>query len=405
MPPANLEEIITDIKRIGFNEWLSHALVAAFKDARKGKLKTHDEHSFEVNWMQNITKLQTSILECTYEPSASVAFVIFEPMIREIFAAPFRDRIVHPFLYNMQAGWWDRRFIYDSYSCREYKGTLFGIKRAQKLMRQASAGGAKEAYIVKLDLKGYFMSLPRTKLYARVRWGLDQQFKDYKNDPAGYRLYRTCDYLWRKILFDDPASKAWRRGSIHNWDPDVLPPEKSLFTQQPGYGIVIGNLTSQLVSNIYLDQLDRFVKFDLGYKYYGRYVDDFFIIVPATEYAKVKTDIKKIEVFLKSELGLTLHTKKRYYQPVEKGMSFLGARVYLNALYPSDRLQKKFHISAEKFAYGYKDVDSIISYLGLMKHLDAHKYLERAFDNMGWDYHAPGENKNCGKKPKKEKGD
>lgn len=384
MEAINVKDKISEVYKEGVRYWLLKELIVAFQEARKGKLKTCDEHSFEQHWLENLVNLRDSILEYRYEPSASVAFVIFEPMVREIFAAPFRDRVVHHFLYNMQAGWWDRRFLYDAYSCRVGKGTLFGVQRAQRFMQKATDNYTRKAYIVKLDIRGYFMSLPREKLYERVSWGLKRQFADALNDRMGYQIYKICDFLWRKVLFDDPASKAWRRGVRSNWRPDVLPPEKSLFSQPPGQGIVIGNLTSQLVSNIYLDQLDRFIFYDLGYKNYGRYVDDFFIMVPEEEYEKLKTDIPMIEYFLKTELGLTLHKKKRYYQEVNKGMGFLGARVYPHCLYPSDRLQKKFRKAAMEFVYGYKDVESIVSYLGIMLHMDSRKIEKEVFSKYGW---------------------
>lgn len=384
MEPVNLRSEIEDIYAVGLRRWLLVRLTQAFQEARKGKLKTCDEHTFEQHWMENIVSLRDSILEYRYNPSASVTFVIFDPMVREIFAAPFRDRVVHHFLYNMQAGWWDRRFIYDSYSCRVGKGTLFGIQRAQRFMQKVTDNYSKKAYIVKLDVRGYFMSLPREKLYERVKWGLKEQFKDVMDDRMGYQIYKICDFLWRKVLFDDPASKAWRRGPKSNWDSDILPTEKSLFMQPPGQGIVIGNLTSQLVSNIYLDRLDRFIFHELGYKNYGRYVDDFFIMVPEEEYEKLKMDIPRIEFFLKTELGLTLHKKKRYCQEVQRGMSFLGARVYPHCLYPSDRLQKKFRKAARGLMSGHKDTDSIISYLGIMLHLDSKKLEKEIFEKYGW---------------------
>ena len=384
MEPIDPENKVDKIYRDGLRQWLLEELTAAFTEARKGKIKTCDEHSFELHWLRNLVNLRDSILEYRYEPSASVSFVIFDPMVREIFAAPFRDRVVHHFLYNMQAGWWDRRFLYDSYSCRVGKGTLFGMRRAQKFMQKVTNNYAKKAYIVKLDIRGYFMSLPREKLYERVSWGLKQQFKDVMNDRMGYQMYKICDFLWRRVLFDDPVSKAWKRGPVVNWSPGVLPPKKSLFGQPPGQGIVIGNLTSQLVSNIYLDQLDRFVFYNLGYKNYGRYVDDFFIMVPEEEYEKLKSDIPRIEYFLNVKLGLTLHKQKRYYQEVKRGMSFLGARVYPHCLYPSDRLQKKFRLASVGLMYGYKDTDSIVSYLGIMMHLDANKLKKEVFDANGW---------------------
>ena len=145
-------------------------------------------------------------------------------------------------------------------------------------------------------------------------------------------------------------------------------------------------LTSQLVSNIYLDQLDRYIFYELGYKNYGRYVDDFFIMVPEREYTKLKDDIVKIEDFLRMELNLTLHKKKRYYQEVNKGMNFLGARIYPHCLYPSDRMQKKFRCAVAELMQGHRDVESIVSYLGIMLHLDGKNFQKRIFEENGWRF-------------------
>lgn len=383
--PLDLAKTVVEMKDMGLRRWLLVQLVAAFEDARKGKLKTYDEHSFEQNWLENIVDLRDAILEYRYQPGASVTFVVFEPMVREIFAAPFRDRVIHHFLYRMQAGWWDRRFIYDSYSCRVEKGTLLGIKRMQKFMRIASEDFTKEAHIIKLDIQGYFMSLPREKLYQKVRWGLERQFADYKDDTMGYQLFKICDFLWKMVLFDDPVAKARKRGPRKNWNPEILPPSKSLYQQPYGKGIVIGNLTSQLVSNIYLSELDRYIHYELGYKCYGRYVDDFFMIMPGEKYPQAKKDVKKIEKFLETKLDLKLHPKKRYYQSVYKGASFLGARVYPRCLYPSDRIQANFKSTVQGLVYGYKDVDSVVAYLGLMVHLDAKRFAQEIFDEVGWE--------------------
>ena len=384
MQPPELTKEVAKARSRGIRQWLMGELVRAYEDARKGKLKTHDEHAFEQNWIVNLRGLCDTILEYKYEPGKSVAFVIFDPMVREIFAAPFRDRVVHHFLYNMQAGWWDRRFIYDSYSCRVGKGTLMGIKRAQRYMQKVTENYSRKAWVVKLDIQGYFMSLPREKLYARVQWGLEQQFAEVLGDRMGYQIYKICEYLWRKILYDDPVSKAWKRGKLTNWAPDVLPPEKSLFTQPDGQGIVIGNQTSQLVSNIYLDQLDRYIYYTLGYKCYGRYVDDFYIMVADDGYVKLKRDIPKIRDFLKNELGLKMHPRKICCQEVKRGMEFLGARVYPHCLYPSDRLQKKFKKAARDVVYGYKNTDSIVAYLGIMLHMDGKKLEKEVFAEYGW---------------------
>ena len=337
-----------------------------------------------MNWISNLENLLDAILEERYEPGASIAFVIFDPNVREIFAAGFRDRVVHHFLYNMQAGWWDAEFIDDSYSCRKGKGTLYGIRRAQRYMRIATDNYTRKAYVVKLDIQGYFMSLPREKIYRRVRWGLERQFASVMDDEMGRKLFRICDYLWREVIFDDPVRKAKKRGPIKNWNPQVLPYYKSLFAQPYGKGIVIGNLTSQLVSNMYLDLLDKYITEELRYEWYGRYVDDFYIMVEEERYLQLKADVKKIEKFLLDELELVLHPRKRYYQSVYKGMSFLGARVYPRCIYPSDRLQRNFCRAIDGVVYGYKDVESIVSYLGIMMHMDARKFVVAAGDRVGW---------------------
>ncbi|MBQ2660845.1 RNA-directed DNA polymerase [Candidatus Saccharibacteria bacterium] len=384
MKPADIEQIIAEIDLHGMRSWLIQAFTASFREARKNKLSTFNEHIYDEHWTENIIHLTDAVLERYYMPSSSISFIIYEPMIREIFAAPFVDRVVHHFLYRMQSGWWDRRFIADSYSCRENKGTLYGILRTHKMMQQATNNFTTEAYVIKLDIRGYFMSLPRTKLLERVNWGLERQFQPYFKSSSAYQLFQTCGFLWRQILLDDPVQKSRRRGPISDWD--VLPPEKSLYTQPPGRGIVIGNLTSQLVSNIYLDQLDRFIKYDLGYKYYGRYVDDFFIIVPKSDYERAKRDVPVIEEFLKEELGLTLHPKKRYYQSVYKGISFLGVRIYPHCLYPSNRIQKKFKYTLHKLGTDEIKKETVVSYFGYLKHLDVAKYVKQMFDKYGHDY-------------------
>lgn len=382
--PINIPQIASDIDRLGLHSWLLIELTSSFREARKHKLKTFNEHSYDERWNENIEHLTNAILENYYQPSSSISFIIFDPMIREIFAAPFVDRVVHHFLYRMQYGWWDRRFITDSYSCREEKGTLYGIQRAQRMMQQVTNNFTEPARIIKLDISGYFMSLPRRKLFKRIKWGLQRQFGPYLDLPSARELYKICLFLWHQVIFDDPVRKSRRRGSISDWD--VLPPEKSLYTRDYGYGIVIGNLTSQLVSNIYLDQLDRFIKYELGYKYYGRYVDDFFIMVPESQYKKAKKDVRRIEKFLKDKLELRLHIKKRYYSSVYQGMSFIGARVYPHCLYPSNRLQKKFDQTIYRFKRERGKEESMISYFGFLVHLDAKEYVKKTFERHKLDY-------------------
>ena len=285
----------------------------------------------------------------------------------------------------MTAGWWDEQFIDTSTSCRPGKGTLYAIRKAQWHMLEVTEDGIKKAIVVKLDISGYFMGLPREELYEALMKGLEKQFAPYRGRAAAEKLFATCKFLWEKVIMDDPVVKARKKGNLSNWDPDLLPPRKSLYCQPEGQGIVIGNLTSQLSSNAYLDALDKFVTEVLGYKYYGRYVDDFYIMVAEEDYPKLKRDIKLIEKFLK-EMGLVLHPKKRYCQSVYKGMSFLGARIYPHCLYPSDRLQAKFRKAVYDFDNGKGRMETVISYFGHIRHMDADNFVRKVFLELGWDF-------------------
>lgn len=391
-----------------FEEFLLEELWEAYLSARKGKRHTVDEHRFELNAMENVLNLRESILRRVYKPSRGVAFIIQDPVTREIVAAPFRDRVVHHFLYNICADWWDRRFLADSYSCRKGKGTLYAQERLQKHIRQAvneSASG--RGFIVKLDLRGYFMSLDHEKLYARILWGLERQFYgDYRAGDSdlgsgcnrlerdrfnGIRcrledrteLFETVKYLWREVIFDEPMKNIAIRGKRSDWK--YLAPSKSLFQQPKGRGIVIGNLTSQLLSNIFMDQFDRFVRFELGYKHYGRYVDDFFILVPLERKAQVLRDIAVMEKYLRQEMGLILHPNKRYTQEVDKGVPFVGAVIYRNCKIPGRRARRNCFAAAYRLATnGEGEVEGLISRFGCMEHLDSYQFVEKVWRSFGW---------------------
>lgn len=358
---------------------LQEKLYLAFREAKRGKRSTKDEQKFELNADENLMLLRRDMLDRTYTPSRGTAHIIHNPVMREIFAAPFRDRVVHHYIYDSVYDFWDRRFIYDSYSCREGKGTLMGIKRMDYHIKSASRNYAEKVYILKLDLQGYFMSLPRKGLYERAVWGLERQYAG-KLDTSEYKLLK---FLWYQIIFDDPVNGVQKKGRLSDWD--ILPKNKSLFCQPPGIGIVIGNLTSQLLSNIYLDLLDRFVVFDLGYKHYGRYVDDFYIVVTEKELSQLKRDVVAIEEFLK-RIKLHLHPTKRLLTTAERGVPFLGAVIHKGYILPGERLKRNFRKACVEVQAGAKDIETFVSYLGHIKHFDKIMFLTDEFERVGLEY-------------------
>lgn len=354
-------------------------LFIAEQQARKGgKRKTCDTHGFEVNLFENLVRLRDALWEYDYKPSRGTAHVIFNPVQREIFAAPYPDRIVQHWVVNQIDEWWDHRLINDSYSCRIGKGTKYGIERLRHHVLSASHNLEIPVVIAKLDISGYFMHIKRSIMYSRVKWGLDQQFLDHTN-----RRYKMLEHAIHEIIFDDPVRNVKVQGSYEDWRN--LPEDKSLFVQPPGQGMVIGNLTSQDFSNIYLDVLDRFITITLGYKHYGRYVDDFYIVVPESELLRLKHDIKTIGYFLNG-INLSLNHKKTRIIPWQMGVPFLGMVVRGHAILPGKRIVNNFSGSAYKLVKGMGKAESIASYLGLLYHFDSGRVIDKIFTKVGWEY-------------------
>lgn len=361
-----------------FDKWLFAELFLAYEQARKGKRKKYDEHIFEMNVFENLARLRDAILNRDYKPDRGIAFVTKTPVYREIFAATFRDRVVHQFLYNVSADWWDKRLSYDVYSGRKGKGTWFGIERAAKHIRQVSQNYKYDTYVIKLDIMGYFVSIKREVLLDNVLFYLKKQF------PERGELYRTVRFLWERTLLDDPCKGVKKIGNLKDFN--LIPRSKSLFFQEEGRGIVAGNLTSQLASNVFLNKLDRYVRFGLGYKHYGRYADDFYLIVRAEDKEKALEDVRRIQRFLREEMGLTLHPHKRYVQNVKRGMPFLGAVIYPGRVVPGRRVVREFRKRIREVKAGERDIDSVVSYVGFMKNLNGYNLTKRIFEEVGMEF-------------------
>ena len=368
---AQSNEYLRDVGRDDRQQWLAERLYDAFLEARRGKLDTTNQQRFEENRDNELVLLAEEILDGRYTPSRSVAFIITEPTAREIFAASFRDRVVHHFLIQQTGHFWDKRLSPRSFSCREGKGTLYGIRRLERDIRNATHNWKDAAWVMKIDLQGYFMSLPRQYLFERVCWGLERQF------PRGGPLHDVCMFLWEKVLFDDPLDGVRIKGSLEDWR--ILPPSKSMFNSQPGRGIVIGNLTSQWASNMALDPLDRYVCVTLGHAWYGRYVDDaYFVATTREELLEMRI---KVEGFIHS-LGLTVHPKKFYLQPASRGVPFLGVVVYPGRTVLGRRICRNMHRlrrAVEADGLSASRIDRIRIYRGISVHFNHKKTLDRAF--------------------------
>ncbi len=355
---------------------LYQELFVAYTEARLGKRKTRDEHRFEKNAPIILGRLRDSLWHEVYRPLPSSVHIIHQPVMREIFAATFSDRVVHHWIYDNISEWHDRRFINDSYSCRKGKGTLYGIERLDHYIRKVSRNYSVPTYVIQLDIKGYFMSINRKILYLIVITALNKQFKGKENTWR----YRVLKHAIKAIIFDNPVKGAKIKSKWSEWLK--LPRDKSLFFAPKGVGIVIGNLTSQLFSNIFLDKLDKFVYYGLGYHAYGRYVDDFFIVVTEDELPKAKQDIEIIRKFL-AQMGLELHPNKTRIRNIKDGVPFLGAVVYPDRIVCGKRVQKNMREALYRFSKGKGDLVSIQSYIGHVMHYKSFRMIREMFDQYG----------------------
>jgi len=367
-------------------------LFAAYFDARRNKRNTINALAFEINFESNLFNLYEEIITGKYKIKPSICFINFSPVQREIFAADFRDRVVHHLLYNYISPIFEKTFINDSYSCRKGKGTHYGIKRLNKFIRSCSENYLKDCYILKLDISGYFMAMNRTLLYEKVRNVL-------------HSYDRTIDFnlstvlnLIKKVIYNDPTKNCSIKGKKSDWTG--LPKTKSLFYANENCGLPIGNLTSQLFGNVYMNEFDHFVKKELGIKYYGRYVDDFVIVHQNKDY--LKSLIPKIRNYLQKELHLQLHPNKIYLQHFSKGVQFLGVIIKPYRIYVSKRTKGNFYAMIHKWNAIINSKNcltekektmffcSVNSYLGIMKHYKTgnlrRKIIFEKVDEKFWDY-------------------
>lgn len=254
-------------------------LFKAYYDARRHKRNTRNQLLFEVNLEENLVNLRDELMERTYKVGRSTCFIIEDPVKREIFAADFRDRVVHHLVYNYIMPVFEKTFITDSYSCRKGKGTLYGVKRLEHHVRSCTNNYNNMAYALKMDIQGYFMNINRKRLLDNVMKDL-MNYSCRKSDTGqcwGRKLdYSLIFFLLEEIILADPTKNCIIKGKKSDWYG--LPDNKSLFKTPADCGLPIGNLTSQLFSNIYLNRLDQMIKRQLREKHYGRYVDDSYII-------------------------------------------------------------------------------------------------------------------------------
>ncbi|MBN1792414.1 hypothetical protein JW826_01900 [Candidatus Woesearchaeota archaeon] len=307
-------------------------LELAWQKARKHKTLKPYVKEFEKNLKTNLCALRIELLLFSYRPRPLETFILRDPKTRIISKSDFRDRVIHHAICNIIEPLFEKTFIYDSYANRKRKGVLKAIARFNVFKRKSSRNNTRTCFILKADIRHYFDTVDHNILIRILR-------------------KKICDERLIKLI------------------EIILSNHK---TAEHGKGMPLGNLTSQFFANIYLNELDQYVKHTLKAKYYIRYVDDFVIFSDSHEILRVHQ--QNINLFLKNNLLLELHPDKSKIIPIKKGITFLGFRNYYN-----HRLLKKSNIRKIR----KKLIDAKTEYqINKLTYDDAYNIFE------GWSAHS-----------------
>ena len=356
-------------------------VIEAYYDCRRNKRGTMNQLRFEFDYEHELIELWHEINEHRYKPRRSIAFIVDRPVKREIFAADFRDRVVHHLIARRVQPLLEQQFIDDSYSTRKEKGTLYGIRRVEQKIRDCSENYTRDCYVMKLDISGYFMSISKVLLYQCISRFLEER---YQPEQLSMVLY-----LLRQTIFNRPEKSCVLKVPRSRWKG--LPRNKSLFGTDGSVGLPIGNLTSQLLALLFLDPLDHLVTEEWGVEHYGRYVDDMVLVHPSKEHLLAVR--QKIDRWLR-EHALVLHPRKMYLQHYSKGVCFVGGVIKPGRCYIArrtvGRLFSRIHCYNTLLERAPR-VDSALvepmvatmnSYLGMMRHYMARRLFRRVLQRV-----------------------
>lgn len=310
-------------------------LFEAWREFLKGKMNKVDIQKFSLKLADNIFSLHRELVKYTYNHGGYFSFNIFDPKPRNIHKASIRDRLLHHAIYRILYPYFDHKFIADSFSCRNKKGTHKALNRFRSFSYKASKNNTKTCWVLKGDVRKFFASINHEILINIL--------KEYIPD-------KNIIWLLKKVI-------------------------KS-FLGDEGVGLPLGNLTSQLFANVYMNKFDQFMKHKIKVKYYIRYADDFVILSDDRDW--LVSLIPKISIFLRNKLKLELPLDKIFIKTLSSGMDFLGwvnfcdHRVLRTAT--KNRMFKRIKENP---------VSKILnSYFGLLKHGNSHKLKMKIFDRF-----------------------
>lgn len=337
-------------------DFLFSDLVQAYFDCRQSKRTSHTALNFELELERNLNALHRELVDGSYRPEPSICFVITHPKPREVWAAAFRDRIVHHLMYNHVSPQIHATFIADSCACIPGRGTLYAAQRLESKVRSITHNWKNKAYYLKCDIANFFVSINKLILGKLLAKRI--------HEPHWLELAH-------QILFHDPRPTVKMR-----CDPSLLhrvPPHKRLSSQTADYGLPIGNLSSQFFANIYMDVLDQFIKHQLRCRHYIRYVDDFVLLHESPQ--QLNQWLAEITAFLPEQLDIQLNPTKTILQPIDRGVDFVGQ--VIKPWHRTTRRRTVRHAITRVLASDKHQVQKTAnSYYGLFR-LATHSHMDR----------------------------
>lgn len=311
-------------------------LLASWREFQKDKRKRKDVEKFSIHLTDNIFALHHDLLNKTYQHGYYEAFRINDPKPRDIHKASVRDRLVHHAIYRILYPYFDTKFIFDSYSCRRAKGTHRAINRFRNYARTVSRNNTRTVWVLKCDIKKFFANINHQILGDILK----------KHIRSGNTIL-----LLSKIV------KSFHTPGNHE------------------IGLPLGNLTSQLLVNIYMNEFDHFIKRDIKAQYYIRYADDFVILHEDKKY--LENMLPKISKFLVTELKLSLHPDKVFIKTLASGVDFLGWIHFPHHRVPRTSTKKRMFRNLRD----NPKEKSLSSYRGLLSHGDTHELQQKISKN------------------------
>lgn len=305
-------------------------LLKAWKEFRRGKMKKPDVSAFDFDLERNLITIRDVLISKEYSPGTYEEFFVCDPKRRKIHKATVADRVLHQAVYRELYQVFDKGFIHDSYSCRLNKGTHAGARRLESFAKIASANYKKELWYLKCDITKFFDNIDHSILRGIITTSVTDE---------------NTLWLVDKILHS--------------------------FEKSAGKGLPLGNVTSQLFANIYMNEFDQFVKHNLRAKHYLRYCDDF-IILNINKNELIQS-LEKIKYFLENRLGLCMHPDKIFLNKFSNGIDFLGFVVFPWHKIVRTKTKNRIFRKLEKDP----NPASVQSYVGITKHAFANKIRKK----------------------------